>query len=718
MFVAALAGGSAVAAAFAWDSQVDRADRKNREQAGVVAAGARAAVVQITDTMRAGEAIVDDNGRMPPDRFGAFTREVLRRSSFPALAWAPHVDGADRAAYERRAGNEIQEFKNADRLGPRQDAKRYLPIELIEPPSARRSFALGYDLLSTRERAEALEAALEIGDPALSPPLRTLLERESGAAVVDPLYDRGAPTRRPDQRRAALIGVLVAGISGDAIARAVRTQAGVQGPVSITDGSRIIVAEPGLDDAVSFTIAVLGRRWTVSSPRASEPSPASALAFGAGGIAITLLASGLLWAAGRRERDLARRRADAERRAARDSLMTRIAEKVEVEVGFEERLGALARTMVPAVGDVCVVHAVTASGAVRRAGVAAVDPGVEQELRDLAAVPLTSPVYAAIESGEPVLYTRFAGGGMDTPPTVAGITGVRSNMIVPLVAREQVLGTLSLSVLHSTGRDAFSREDLAFATEVASHAAVALDNARLYEQQLGIAQVLQRALLPRSLPRVEGAEVAASHRPGLAWAEMGGDFYDLFQVNGHWMAVVGDVCGKGPEAAAMTALVRHTLRATAGEGAPEAVQRVHEAIKTSGETTYCTLCCAEIEAHGNGLRAKVVTAGHPEPRVVTRAGGVRRLDVTGPLVGAFDAPCFEAQELDLAQGDLLFMCSDGIPEARHGTEVFGDVRLERLLGKLASLPAELLIERLEAEIVNFVEGRPRDDLALFALRAN
>ena len=313
---------------------------------------------------------------------------------------------------------------------------------------------------------------------------------------------------------------------------------------------------------------------------------------------------------------------------------------------------------------------------------------------------------------------RSRPGAEELSPEAQILADSRSNLIVPLVARGRVLGTMSLSVLASTGRPSLTRDDLAFAMEVATHAAVALDNSRLYEQQRDIAEILQEALLPRSLPKVNGAEVAVRHRAGMIGTEVGGDFYDLFGVGDHWMAVVGDVCGKGPEAAALTALARHTLRATAEGGAEAAVRRVHEAIRGSGESTYCTLCCAELRPGVDGVAAKVVTAGHPEPRLISATGEVRRLDVTGPLVGALDHPVFRSQEVLIEHESVLFMCSDGVPEARRRGEVFGDHRLEALLSALVAYEPAAMLERLEDEVLRFVEGRPRDDLALFALRVD
>jgi serine phosphatase RsbU (regulator of sigma subunit) len=245
---------------------------------------------------------------------------------------------------------------------------------------------------------------------------------------------------------------------------------------------------------------------------------------------------------------------------------------------------------------------------------------------------------------------------------------------------------------------------------------VALDNARLYERQRDIAGVLQGALIPRALLEVPGAEVAGRHRAGMQGTEVGGDFYDLFEVGGHWMAVLGDVCGKGPEAAALTALARHTIRATARLGPAGAVARVHEAIRSSNEHTYCTLCCVELNPGPQGIAVAVTTAGHPEPRVVSADGSVRRLDVTGPLVGALDNPEFTAQELILEPGATLFICSDGVPEARHDGDFFGDHRLEALLSALADQSPAAVLERIEDEVMRFAAGNTRDDLAMFALR--
>jgi serine phosphatase RsbU (regulator of sigma subunit) len=504
--------------------------------------------------------------------------------------------------------------------------------------------------------------------------------------------------------------------------------------LAISDDGQLLGGTESPGDSVSTEIPVLGRRWTVSLSGLTPTNLTPVLAYGASGLALTLVAGGVFLLAGRRERLLLVGRANAERLMARESLQVRITEAIEREIEGDARLGSLARQMVPAVADVCVVHEASSYGDIRRVGVAAPDEATAELLRELPEPPATSPIRAAISSRQPVLYTRVSEDREARRARERGAFFRRdrdddagsaqerfdsdqlSSMIVPLVARDRVLGTVSLVVLRSSGRPPFTREDLAFAMEVATHAAVALDNARLYEQQRDIAGILQGALVPRALIDVPGAEVAARHRAGMEGTMVGGDFYDLFEAGGHWMAVVGDVCGKGPDAARLTALARHTIRATARLGAAGAVARVHEAIRDSGEHTYCTLCCAELIPSQNGLEARVVTAGHPEPWLVSPDGTTTRLEVTGPLVGILDDPSFAAQELQLEPGSLLFICSDGIPEARRNGQFFGEHRVGALLSALASeAPADLL-ERVEREVMRFVADSPRDDLAMFALR--
>lgn len=711
--VVALLAATVAVSYLAYDSERDGAMDVDLELAERVAGEARAEVTAVASGLRGASGIVEKDGSVDSGRFRAFARNVTQGSPALGVSWAPRITAQKRAAFEAALGRRLKAFGDQGEPRPlKGESQVYFPVSITFPNTPARRKLLAVDVISDPPRAQAVNEAIRLSAPRLAEPVEIALTGESGTVLY-------APVTLSVRGSSRTVGLMIAGIPGDRISSQIRRRLEVNGRIAIWDGKeRLTSAAPG-DDAVAVPISILGRQWEVSVPAGAPINVVPAIAYGVAGLALSLLAAGLLTFAGRRERDLAARQADAELRAARESLLTRITEVIEREIEVKGRLRSLARTLVPAVGDVCTVHEVTAEGTVRRVGVAALDEETEAMLKALPEPDQTSPIRAAISSREPVLYTRVIGRRRDrtTQSAEAKFQEVqRSNMIVPLVARGKVLGTISIGILNSSGRPPLDREDLAFGMEVATHAAMAMDNARLYEQQRDIAAILQEALLPRSLPEIDGVEVAVRYRAGRTGTEVGGDFYDLFEAGDGWVAVVGDVCGKGPEAASLTALVRHTLRATARLGPAEAVRRVHEAIQASGENTYCTLACAELRRGGGGLVARITTAGHPEPRVVQPGGGVDRLEVTGPLVGVLQDPVFETQEVTLALGSTLFMCSDGIPEARRNGEVFGDARLEELLAALGPLAPKEMLRRIEEEVVDFVAGRPQDDLALFALR--
>lgn len=727
LVIVALLAATGLATVLAYRAERDSAREADEARARQAALAVRQNLTILAAGLRGSSTLIGGDGTLDPGRFQEFARDVLRRTPFSRLGFSQPVSPSERQEFEQELGEPITRIREEGRLVPIPDDvdREFLPVSLVYPNTSARRIGLGYDLLSDPERAPTIREAMGAGTARLSPPLELRLPDEPGAIVYDPVKEPG---------RDQIAGMLATRISGAAIIRAVEAQADLRGDLAITDQGVPLAGEMPPEDATVSRLPVLGREWVVTVAGATATDLTPAIAYGASGLALTLAAAGLLLISSRRERNLIDLQAEAERFAARESLQVRITEAIEREIEGDARLGSLARQIVPAVGDVCVVHEATEGGGVRRVGVAAPDEWTTELIRALPEPPATSPIRAAISSRQPVLYTRVSEDrearrarergipprerpGEGEPSAVELLEADEiSSMIVPLVARDRVLGTLSISVLGSSGRPPLTREDLAFAMEVATHAAVALDNARLYEQQRDIAKILQSALVPRELIRVPGAEVAARHRAGLAGTEVGGDFYDLFEVAGHWMAVVGDVCGKGPEAAALTALARHTVRATAGLGPAGAVARVHEAIRASGEHTYVTLCCAELRPTPDGIEASVTTAGHPEPWLVKTDGTVSRLEVTGPLVGALDAPRFGTQNLRLDPGALLFICSDGLPEARRNGEFFGDHRLGALLAALAAQPPEAMLQRLEQEIVRFTGGNPRDDLAMFALR--
>jgi serine phosphatase RsbU (regulator of sigma subunit) len=236
-----------------------------------------------------------------------------------------------------------------------------------------------------------------------------------------------------------------------------------------------------------------------------------------------------------------------------------------------------------------------------------------------------------------------------------------------------------------------------------------------------IATTLQRSLLPPRLPLVPGVTIAARFRAAGETSEVGGDFYDVFAVGDAWMVVVGDVTGKGPEAAAITSLARFTMRTAAMyERSPGAVlARLNEALAADPDRRQlCTAVCARIEAGDDGTLAAVVArGGHPPPYLVDARGGPQAVGTPGPLLGAFDDGAWEERRVTVGAGDALVFYTDGVTDTHGpGGELFGHERLEELLSSAAGFDADEVASRIDDALRAFETGHQRDDVALLVLR--
>ena len=209
--------------------------------------------------------------------------------------------------------------------------------------------------------------------------------------------------------------------------------------------------------------------------------------------------------------------------------------------------------------------------------------------------------------------------------------GIQSYLSVPLIARGRTLGVLSL--VSTTPDIRYGESDVRLAEEIARRAAVRIDNARLYEERDHTAKVLQRSLLPPRLPSIPHVDLAARYLPVGEGNEVGGDFYDVFDCgDGNWAAAVGDVCGKGPEAAAVMGLARHTLRAVARfEHKPSALLRElnRALLEQSVEERFCTVCHLRLHPSRDDLRITLCCAGHPLPLLLRRDGRVSSVENRG-----------------------------------------------------------------------------------------
>ncbi|GAA0933962.1 hypothetical protein GCM10009560_40630 [Nonomuraea longicatena] len=289
-------------------------------------------------------------------------------------------------------------------------------------------------------------------------------------------------------------------------------------------------------------------------------------------------------------------------------------------------------------------------------------------------------------------------------------------LAVPLTARGRGLGMMCL------GRtDRFPDDVVRFAADIARRAALAMDNARLYAEQAAANRALQRSLLPPNEPEVPGLDYGVVYEPAGEVNEVGGDFYDLFAAEDSWRFAIGDVCGTGPEAAAVTGLARHTLRLLAreGYGVAAVLGRLNQAILEEGERArFLTLIHGDITPVETGLEVRLVSAGHPEALRLKPNGVVETVTTPQSLLGVFPEVVFEADTLHLDHGDVLLAVTDGVTERRNGGRLLDDEGgLARMLAECVGLSARAVAERIRRGAEDFAPEPSADDLAILVLRA-
>jgi PAS domain S-box-containing protein len=296
--------------------------------------------------------------------------------------------------------------------------------------------------------------------------------------------------------------------------------------------------------------------------------------------------------------------------------------------------------------------------------------------------------------------------------------GMRSALVVPMVARGRTLGAMTLATDKSGRR--FDESDLDLAEELARRCGMAVDNARLFAERAYIARTLQQSLLPAELPDIPGIEAAARFRPTGQGNEVGGDFYDLFESGGRgWTVVMGDVCGKGPDAAAVTALARYTLRAAAmRERLPSrSLALLNEAmLRQRDDRRFCTVAYAYLEPMSEGARIGFASGGHPLPLLLRADGSVQAVGAPGSLLGVLPDPTFEDRSLSLAPGDALVFYTDGVIEGRGANGPLDEAGLAQLVASCAGDGADAIAARVEDAAVAAQDGSPRDDIAVLVLR--
>jgi serine phosphatase RsbU (regulator of sigma subunit) len=425
-------------------------------------------------------------------------------------------------------------------------------------------------------------------------------------------------------------------------------------------------------------------------------------------------------------------RANLGREQAASELLSEAGRLMESTLSQQERALQLAKLAVPSLSDVSMIDTVSSDGQiVRLAAWSEGSDAGEEFIRLRAEVPIDPrgphPVAEVIRTGEPQLLDRLSDQRINEITTKEEEREAlhrhrfRSCLLLPLGARGHVIGCLTLWIMQPA--NAFDETARRTAKRLADRAALSLDNARLHEQQKHIASVLQHSLRPRSLPEIAGFESSSRFLAAGEAYEVGGDFYDVFRTgSGGWTAVIGDVCGKGPEAAALTSLARHSIRsASTPERAPSDVLRaLHDSI--AGERTglrFCTAALARIQAPSNGrgsARVTIALGGHPPPLVLRKSGQVDQLGRPGTLLGALPTPHLADVDARLGVGDSLVLYTDGMLDLGDRSSDDDPAWLSRLLERAAGGSADEVASKLAEAAIKRNGGEPRDDIAILVLR--
>lgn len=412
----------------------------------------------------------------------------------------------------------------------------------------------------------------------------------------------------------------------------------------------------------------------------------------------------------------------------RFQVLDEIAKVVDVGGSLDETLAKIAEILVPEVGDFCTIDLIE-EGHVRRAVARVSGPEGEANQAKLAArTPVLQGQMASTASREQVAPRFFEYVDEEALREVAAdeedlefLLGlqIRAGVTVELRARGKPTGMLTIGMRSHSGRH-LSSSDVHFASVLAGRVALALDNAGLFielersvAERAEIAETLQRGLLPPPLPHIPNWSVAATYRPAGAENEIGGDFYDAFRIAGGWMVVIGDVTGRGAQAAAVTAHARYTLRTAAAlTGDPVvALTTLNRELLARRGTALCSVAAMAL-SDDPGEPVQLALAGHLPPLLVD-GDSVTEVSEPAPVLGAFAEEAWSVQSTEIEPGQQLVVVTDGVTEAVGSEGRFGEERLHaRLAG--STDPAQAAA-RIEGALHEFTGGDLEDDAAILAV---
>jgi PAS domain S-box-containing protein len=420
---------------------------------------------------------------------------------------------------------------------------------------------------------------------------------------------------------------------------------------------------------------------------------------------------------------------DQREREQEQRLLADVGKVLGSSLDWDTTFPEIARIAATRIADWCAIEVLEDDGTVRLAAFAHSDPERQTLGEDLIRRYPSSGTRArlrgALASGQSELRTELtdeevAGAGRD-PEHLAALLelGLRSAMAVPMIARGRVVGAISL-VSGDAGRR-FRERDLALAEELAGRCALALDNARLFRERSRIARTLQESLLPPVLPELPGIDVAARFRAAGEGFEVGGDFYDLFETGDEdWAVAIGDVCGKGSEAAAITALARYTVRAAAMRqaGPSQILSLLNEALlRQRTDKRFCTVLYGRLGRNGGAGRTfDFASGGHPLPLVLRANGAGAEIGVPGTLLGVVPDPDLRDERVTLEPGDAVVLYTDGVTDSAAPARILSATDLAAAIGSPEGVGADEIAERTMRAALTEAGGEPRDDIAILVLK--
>ncbi len=421
----------------------------------------------------------------------------------------------------------------------------------------------------------------------------------------------------------------------------------------------------------------------------------------------------------------------------REEILTQLEFLVEASsrlgssLDLDELFAQISDIVVPMLADWCALDVMESDGQVQRIGVKHKDPKKAEFAESLQAfMPDAAnrqhPVVRAIVKEKPVIVSDMSEADLaesaythEHLQILLGL-GVRSVMVVPLMARGRMRGTLTF--VSSTNPKRYGATQLLLALDIATRAAMAMDNALLLSEHRLLARKLQESLLPPSIPKVPGVDLAARYHAASPGIEVGGDFYDFFATGSkNWDIVIGDVSGKGADAAGVTTLARYTIRAAAMKArTPRRIlAMVNDALyEQTPHERFATVAFMRVRTDGGpgAKRVTLASAGHPLPLILNADGSVEEVGEPGSALGLMVKVDIKDHTFTLQPGAALVLFTDGAIEARTGDHMLGIHGLRTALAGCKGLDADAIAEQLAKTTLDFQKEGQHDDLAIVVLR--